>query len=40
MNRTLLAILKILAKENKIIGSKEIAKKIKNVRRKFVRKNC
>ncbi|GAB5046703.1 DUF128 domain-containing protein [Thermodesulfovibrio sp. TK110] len=29
MNRTLIAILKILAKENKIIGSKEIAKKLK-----------
>lgn len=29
MNRTLLAILKILAKENKIIGSKEIAKRLK-----------
>ncbi len=29
MNRTLLSILKILAKENKIIGSKEIAKKLK-----------
>ncbi|GLI53058.1 MULTISPECIES: DUF128 domain-containing protein [Thermodesulfovibrio] len=29
MNRTLLSILKILSKENKIIGSKEIAKKLK-----------
>lgn len=29
MNRTLLSILKILAKENKIIGSKEIAKRLK-----------
>jgi len=29
MNRTLMAILKILAKENKIIGSKEIAKRLK-----------
>lgn len=29
MKRTLLAILKILAKENKIIGSKEIAKRLK-----------
>ncbi|MGB9710185.1 MAG: DUF128 domain-containing protein [Thermodesulfovibrio sp.] len=29
MNRTLIAILKILAKENKIIGSKEIAKRLK-----------
>ncbi|HHW20020.1 MAG TPA: NrpR regulatory domain-containing protein [Thermodesulfovibrio thiophilus] len=29
MNRTILAILKILSKENKIIGSKEIAKRLK-----------
>jgi len=29
MNRTLLSILKILSKENKIIGSKEISKKLK-----------
>lgn len=29
MNRTLIAILKILAKENKVIGSKEIAKRLK-----------
>jgi len=29
MNRTILSILKILSKENKIIGSKEIAKKLK-----------
>lgn len=29
MNRTLLSILKILSKENEIIGSKEIAKKLK-----------
>ncbi len=29
MNKTLLSILKILSKENKIIGSKEIAKKLK-----------
>lgn len=29
MNRTLLSILKILSKENKIIGSKEIAKRLK-----------
>lgn len=29
MNRTLLSILKILVKENKIIGSKEIAKRLK-----------
>lgn len=29
MNRTLLSILKILSKENKVIGSKEIAKRLK-----------